>query len=293
MFVEAIERVDSFVRPIASIVRYYGSSEIIPACSTMFFVNEHACAVTCKHVAEQLHKADDIYRNYLTFKGELRTIPRELQTRRQPELEQKYGLRPDRIIRLRNLFTRCVDQFSSIRYHFHPTQDLAVIQFVGYQQILYRSHAFFLRDSGKVRQGKYLCRLGFPFAEFTNYRYNPQLDDIEWTADGRSKTPRFPIDGIITRNRAENGEIVSIEMSTPGLQGQSGGPLFDTNGTIYGMQSMTRHLHLGFDLIDREVVVNGRRQRVTDHPFLHVGDCVHVDVIKKFLRDLSINYYEE
>jgi hypothetical protein len=34
-----------------------------------------------------------------------------------------------------------------------------------------------------------------------------------------------------------------LEMSTLGLMGQSGGPLFDTEGKICGMQFATNHLH--------------------------------------------------
>jgi len=43
------------------------------------------------------------------------------------------------------------------------------------------------------------------------------------------------------------GEIMGIELSTPGLRGQSGGPLFNSEGIICGMQSSTNHLHLGFE----------------------------------------------
>ena len=81
-------------------------------------------------------------------------------------------------------------------------------------------------------------------------------------------------------------------MSTPGLRGQSGGPLFDTTGLIYGMQSATSHLHLGFDIEDHEVLVNGRKRRVSNYPFLNVGRCVHVDVIKAFLREKGVTFYE-
>ncbi|MGV3561212.1 trypsin-like peptidase domain-containing protein [Larkinella arboricola] len=293
MFVEAIERVDPFVRPILSIVRRYGSSEVIPACSTMFFVNEQAYAVTCKHVAEQLIQSETIHQNYLKFQGERRSIMRAPNSaRRLEELEKKYNLRQESIIQIKNQFGSSFDQSSRITYHLHPTQDLAVIHFEGYNQLKYNSCAVFLRDSSKIRQGRSLCRLGYPFPEFTNYRYNAERDEIEWTTDGRTSTPRFPIDGIVTRLRAENNEVVGVEMSTPGLRGQSGGPLFDTNGIIYGMQSSTRHLHLGFDIEDREVIVNGRLTRVSNYPFLNVGQCVHVDIIKKFLRELNIKFYE-
>jgi len=176
----------------------------------------------------------------------------------------------------------------------HPSVDLALIRFKGYKRTLYHSYARFLRDSSQIKPGRSLCRLGYPFPDFTNFRFNPSTDDIEWTAEGRSSSPPFPIDGIVTRLISETtGELSGIEISTPGLRGQSGGPLFDTRGVIYGLQSSTRHLHLGFDIEDREVLVNGRKAKVSNYPFLNVGQCVHVDVIKKFLRERGVKFHEE
>ncbi|MDP5139278.1 MAG: serine protease, partial [Spirosomaceae bacterium] len=84
---------------------------------------------------------------------------------------------------------------------------------------------------------------------------------------------------------------VSIEMSTPGLRGQSGGPLFDTNGQIYGMQFLTSHYHLGFDMQEKEVMINGVPTNISNYPFLHVGWCVHVDRIREFLDEKKIKYF--
>ena len=82
-------------------------------------------------------------------------------------------------------------------------------------------------------------------------------------------------------------------MSTPGLKGQSGGPLFDINGFIYGMQYATNHLHLGFDMKNKEITSEGKKIKVTNQPFLHVGHCVHVDQIKEFLTEHKINFTEQ
>ena len=89
-----------------------------------------------------------------------------------------------------------------------------------------------------------------------------------------------------------NGIITGIELSTPGLRGQSGGPLFDQKGVVYGMQSSTYHVHLGFDIKDKEIRENGRAKKVSNHPFLYLGRCVHVDVIKAFLKEKSTKFYE-
>ena len=293
MFVDAIERIDPFTRPLHSIVRLYGHSDIIPGSATLFFVNEEGCAVTCKHVAELITNADAIYQNHLNFLAERRAIQREKNVAHHlSRLEEKYKLRPETLVRVRNSFINCVDVFREVSIDMHPTQDLAILRFRGYNRTLYRSYATFLRDTSRVKVGRSLCRLGYPFPDFTNFRFNPTTDDIEWTTEGRTASPRFPIDGIITRLLTENGEVTAIEMSTPGLRGQSGGPLFDTNGLIYGMQSATRHLHLGFDIENRDVLVNGRITRVSNYPFLNVGQCVHVDVIKQFLRERGVKYYE-
>lgn len=293
MFVDAIERVDPFTRPLHSIVRLYGHDGIVPGSATLFFVNEQGCAITCKHVAESVAQADSMYQNYRQFQAGRREVLREKDAaKRISQLETRFDLRPDTVIRIRNNFVGCVDQFNELTIDIHPTQDLALLRFKGYQRALYRSYATFLGDSSRIKPGRSLCRLGYPFPEFTNFRYNASSDDIEWTAEGRSASPRFPIDGIVTRLLSEQGGITGIEMSTPGLRGQSGGPLFDTNGLIYGMQSATRHLHLGFDIEDREVLVNGRKSRVSNYPFLNVGQCVHVDVIKAFLRERGVPFHE-
>jgi hypothetical protein len=293
MFVEAIEKVDQYTRPVHFILRYYTGSDIVPGTATLFFVNEDGFAITCRHVARQILYANSIYENYLKFKGELRVFEKDPAFETQKTLlESKYKINSDNPIRILFNFIQCVSSYKGLTIHLHPTQDLAIIQFRDFESKQYQGYAKFLKDTRLVKQGRYLCRLGYPFPEFSNYQYNKNTGDIEWTKGGRINTPSFPIDGIITRHIGGSNEVVGIEMSTPGLRGQSGGPLFDKDGVIYGMQSATRHLHLGFDQINREVVTEGHRKRVSNYPFLNVGQCVHVDVIKQFLREKKIAFHE-
>ena len=70
MFVDAIEKVSGFTRPIMFITRNYNSSEIIPGLGTLFFVNGDGVAVTCKHVANMMLNADKVNANYAAFKKE-------------------------------------------------------------------------------------------------------------------------------------------------------------------------------------------------------------------------------
>jgi hypothetical protein len=72
-----------------------------------------------------------------------------------------------------------------------------------------------------------------------------------------------------------------FETSSPGLRGQSGGPIFDTKGVVWGIQSLTRHFPLGF-----EPTVPGKG--VKEHQFLNVGIGVHAVTIVGLLKKQGI-----
>ena len=293
MFTLAIEKVLQYTRPLHSISRTY-SGMILPGSSTFFFVNDEGVAVTCKHVLQSIIGADLINKSYKDFIAEKRRIPSDGKYKiRMQALETKYKYAKETTIQLKNNFLNCFDAISEIETHAHPTSDLAILKFKGFKNIYYTSHAIFLKDSSKIKQGKSLCRIGFPFPEFNNFKYNENTDDIEWTNTGNPNSPSFPIDGIVTRFLGSpDGRINGIEMSTPGLRGQSGGPLFDVHGLVAGMQFATNHLHLGFDMKDHEIIADGRKTKVSNFPFLHTGLCVHADVIKTFLSENNVAFTE-
>lgn len=208
-------------------------------------------------------------------------------------LEMKYKYSADTIVQIKNTFVDCVDAMSGFTWHVHPKYDLAILKFNDYKTLHYKGYATFLKDTSNIKQGKFLCRLGFPFPEFTNFRYNEITDDIEWTTEGNQSSPRFPIEGMVTRFLVEENQLYGIELSTPGLKGQSGGPLFNEKGIVYGMQFSTKHLHLGFDLVDKEILIDNTVKKISDYSFIHLGQCVHAAIIKQFLAEKNIAFYEE
>jgi len=239
--------------------------------------------------------AENINQTFIKFKSDLEKIPKDNKYKiRLRSLELSYQYTKETTVQLKNNFLNCFDKIEQIICHVHPTLDLAILEFKGFNQLLYSGYAKFLRDSSSIKQGKYLCRTGFPFPEFNNFSHNPQTNDIEWTSSGNPNSPSFPIDGIVTRfiGAPDTQTIIGIEMSTPGLRGQSGGPLFDSEGIVYGMQYATNHLHLGFDIKDQEVVTDGKKSKISNYPFLHVGNCIHVDRIKEFLSQFRIDFKE-
>ena len=294
MFIEAIEKVANFTRPIHTIQRSYAGKQIIPGAATLFFVNEEGYAITCKHVIELLLASDNLAKNYNAFKSERDKLPRDGKYNQYLKgLELKYKFNPEIEIQIKNSFVDCVDSMSGFTWHLHPKADLAILKFNDFNKLLYKDYAIFKRDSSQIRQGEFLCRLGFPFPEFNNFRYNEASDDIEWTNTGVNGSPLFPIEGMVTRFLAEDNKINGIELSTPGLKGQSGGPLFNKYGIIYGMQFSTKHLHLGFDIVEKEIFLNNKIKKVSDYSFIHLGQCIHVDKIKEFLAEINVKFYEE
>ena len=294
MFINAIEEVSKYTRPIHTIMRTYGGKQLIPGAATIFFVNQNGYAITCKHVVELIASADSINQNFNNFKQERQQIINHPKYRQLLKgLELKYKLQPDSIIQIKNNFVDSVDSMSGFTWHLHPTLDLAILKFNDFGKIHYQDCAKFLKEGEHIKQGKFLCRLGFPFPEFSNYTFNTNTDDIEWTTTGVNVSPRFPLEGMVTRFLADpqNG-LYGIELSTPGLRGQSGGPLFDDKGTVCGMQFSTKHLHLGFDLEDKEIMINNNVKKVTDYSFIHLGQCIHVNVIKAFLAEHGVEFFE-
>ena len=292
MFVTAIESAGRFTRAIHTAVRNYGSDLVEAGAATLFFVNAEGWALTCKHVAMVLVESERIAAQRTAFIQELSAGKGGKKMNRPARgLEQKYGFAKGKPFEVLSTFVQCVDQVTSLRITVHPDLDLALLKFEG-GRLLCDAFPVFAARGDELKQGKSLCRLGFPFPEFNNFHYDAATDSTSWTQEGRRDSPRFPLEGMVTRHLAgAGGTVVGFEMSTPGLRGQSGGPAFDVEGRIWGMQSVTNHLDLAFD-VDAEVVREGRRKRVHDSAFLHVGLCVHVNVMKEFMKANNVSFSE-
>lgn len=293
MFVQAIATASAFTRPIHIITRYYLSEEIHPGAATLFFVNADGWALTCKHVGQYLVASEQLAVKLKAFEDDLaaqRGKKKEKQIIR--ELEAKHQFSPKTPVEIRNRFVNCIEVPLNLQIKFHPTLDIALLHFTGFTQLLCANFPLFPRDTTGLKQGKFLCRLGFPFPEFTNYEFDQGKMRMNWTSTGKSTTPQFPIEGMVTRHLLDTtGAVVGFEMSTPGLRGQSGGPAFDIDGKVWGMQCATNHLDLNFD-IKKDVVRDGEIRKVKDYAFLNVGHCVHIDVLKTFMREHDVGFQE-
>ena len=278
MFANAIQKTGEFTRPILTISRFFGSTQVNPGTATLFFVNENGDAVTCRHVAKLVMDAERINRRYEDFKKKRSEHPENAE-----KLAAQYGYNSTVLAEMRHNFVDTVDHFQTLQCVFHPKHDLALIRMGGFTRTLYRGHAVFAKDDHGIQPGDFLCRLGFPFPEFSGYFYDAKEDRIGFDPKGRLITPRFPSEGMFTRHLGgDNGEMIGYELSTPGLPGQSGGPLFNKEGIVYGMQYETKHLPIHFN-------TPGNDQKL----YLNVGHCLSAGIIKKFLSDHGVRYYTE
>jgi hypothetical protein len=143
-------------------------------------------------------------------------------------------------------------------------------------------------DPSNIKPGTSLCKLGFPFVEFKP-TFNETTNLFELPLN-LLPLPLFPIEGIYTRNLQTNDDEGGInakylETSSPGLKGQSGGPIFDMEGDIYAIQSKNVTLPLGFT---GSVKIKGKT--IEENQFLNVGIGVHPETLTYFLNKHKIKF---
>jgi hypothetical protein len=161
--------------------------------------------------------------------------------------------------------------------------DIAVARLEPFDSQAFASEPTFRDTSAEpLAQGASVCLVGFPFHHI-EATFDPDTRGFT-LAPGAFPVPRFAIDGIVARFRrrhlAQDASGLFIQTSSPGLRGQSGGPLLDVRGRIVGIQSHTEHLDLGFDAS----FSNERGERVVERQFLNVGAATHVDEVRSLME---------
>ena len=291
MFANAIERVGEYTRPFIYIARNYGDTVVMPHSSTMFFVNDEGFAVTTRNVARTILTSPNVNAKYAQFKQIIKQLPND---GRRPSAIKKqemiFGYTKGVTVNVKCNFKNCVSPITEITCHVHKKYDVAIIHFKGFDSKHYNGHAIFADNANSVRPGEMLCRLGFPFPEVSGAIYNGLTDDIEWGDPGSVNTPRFPTEGMVTRHVGINGVVAGIELSTPGIKGQNGAPLFDKEGVVYGMYTETRRLSMGYSFDEKGMPCQGK----DPHPsYIYIGHCLSGEIIKSFLDENNVKYFTQ
>ena len=103
---------------------------------------------------------------------------------------------------------------------------------------------------------------------------------IEEGDDSALAAPLFN-SGIISQIR-DGPDMRCIITSSAGMKGQSGGPLFDSEGYVIGMQTLTRCVPLGYSGANDDGVMK---------PLMSIeGMALHIDSMRRFLDAAGISY---
>ncbi|XMB71699.1 hypothetical protein RJI07_06195 [Mycoplasmatota bacterium WC30] len=284
MFVNQIKNAIKYTKQLRTITRKFNSKKVNKGVATLIAVNDEGWLITCKHVALNIVTADKLHGKYLKYKNDCASGQYDIS-----QLNKKYGYKESSICQLKNQFFNVfTGKASGFNVHFHDTLDIALIKIDGDIKMLCSNYPVF--SSKNVESGQYLCKLGFPFAEFTCIEYDSAKDDIGFTETGTVQSPYFPLDGMVTRRIADKGKIIGFEMSTPGIKGQSGGPIFDRDNIIWGMQYQTRHLDLDFKMIkkiDRPEGVESSEE----YAFMNVGLGISSVELINFMNKFNVKHH--
>jgi hypothetical protein len=288
MFAKAYELASCFTRPVVTSMRFYDKSV---GCSVGAFVvlNGEGWIITVAHLW-------DSYRAFIQSTRALKAYERQLEAIRQDQTlttKQK-----NKKLRQTNPKPRWITNHSfwwswdgvTIKdVKALPEGDIIVGRLEPFDKTTVKAYPIIKDPSKGLNLGTSLCKLGYPFHQITA-SFDEEKNEFK-IAPGVLPLPRFPIEGIYTRNavagKSKDGkyEIKFLETSSPGLRGQSGGPIFDTKGTVWAIQCRTHHFSLGFS---PKVKKNGKV--VEENQFLNVGLGIHPELVVAFLTDNRISF---
>ena len=136
--------------------------------------------------------------------------------------------------------------------------------------------------------GTSVCRLGFSFIEVRS-EFNEQNKTFT-IPPGVLPLAFYPTDGMHTRDivegTTEDGfERAFVDTTTPSFKGQSGGPLFDSEGRIYGLNVRTQIRRLDFDQI-----LQPRDELIPEKQYANFGQAVHVRTLIQIMKKNNVEF---
>ncbi|MBI2516801.1 MAG: trypsin-like peptidase domain-containing protein [Opitutae bacterium] len=286
MFATALASVRQFTKPvIISIRRFDGTVE----CGIGAFVllNDQGWIATAAHLFDASTEKEKHDKDVLEYNAKRAAIESNTKLFPKQKARELANLRPDPKWITDLAYWWAKDSHKIQVCHFLKNADIAVAQLGGFQAADHKVYPKLMNPTG-MKPGTSVCRLGYPFHNATAVFDESQK--VFQIAASVFPIPEFPNEGIFTRHlliQTPTGitNLKLIETSSPGLRGQSGGPIFDQYGNLWGIQSRTEHLPLGFS---PSVVVGGKN--VVEHQFMHVGRGYHVETLIGVLKEKGVPF---
>lgn len=287
MFRNACAIARDFTWPIVISCRMM-NGRCVASIGTCVVINDKGWIITAGHILTEIQRLADSEQKTRDLENQIKAVNAEAsmaRDERRRRLKKIGPPRPEDTDRSGVWFGR--DGVIMKEGYRLPLADIGVARLEPYDPSWVLRHPVFKDPSKNFEPGTSLCRMGFPF-----HRITPMWDETKAGFQlplGSVPLPLFPIEGIFTRT----AEIIlapgpgspaaippfplrMVETSSVGIPGQSGGPIFDTEGRIWGIQSSTSSFPLELKTPEKQ--------------YLNVGLGVHPDTIFGFLEEQKIEY---
>ena len=297
MFSTAVPIATGFTRPmvISSRTAQGACATTIGACVV---VNRAGWILTAGHLLEIVRRQQESARRHEGYRGNVVEFHRDTAADKR---FRKRGVRTfqrpaESTVRNHSVWWG-TDGASLVDAKIVPAADLAFGRLDPFDPASVPRYPVLKDPSRGYAPGRSLCKLGYPL-----HQIEPVFDEAANTftlPPGSVPLPALPLEGMFTRivntrvpgSGDRDGDAdpsLFIETSTPSLIGQMGGPVFDAEAVVWGIQSHTMHHSLGF----RPPVPGGRQGQV-EHQFLNTGLAVHASVVRGVLDAAGVEYESE
>ena len=287
MFAKALKSVSVYTHPVIISTRLY-DGKVGGGCATFIILNEEGWILTAAHVLNVLRNSQKDETARLEYEKKKSAIESNPGLNTKQKKKRLKLLTPNKHWITNSSYWWGKGGVTIKEFVLDEMADLAAGRLEPFDSKSISVYPTFKNPNGELLVGTSLCKLGFPFHEIkVTFDENKNSFQI---APGVLPMPRFPIDGIHTRvaiyiDKKSKREVKFIETSSPGLRGQSGGPIFDIYGNVWGLQSRTSHFPLGFS----PKVKKGGKE-VEENQFMNVGLGTHVEEIVRFLTSKKIKF---
>lgn len=278
MFADACAKAKHYARPVIEVMRTVDGS-ITSSVGTFIIINREGWVISSGH----------IFDSFVRFQTDQRKLKELNDMRESNPGAEVMDPAPD-TIRNHSLWWGWDGVFLN-DVTVYRQLDLSIGRLMNFNPSMVDEYPV-LGDPDRTRCGMSLCRLGYPFMHFDT-GFDEKLNAFKISRVNSSEMI-FPNECMCTRHirkgRSKDGKVDLdyIETSTPGLRGQSGGPIVDVKGFLRAMQVSTASFPLDF-----HPVANYNGQQVVESQFLNVGLGVDVSVIRKLLDERNIRYSYE
>ena len=278
MYKKSIKENSRYLIPFIEGIKYYGKDQIEHNLGTMMVLNKNGDILTCKHIANEFIANLELGEKYKNIIKEINNVKNDKELKK---IEEKYQINKDSVVLSNINLPFNVDGRVQIDIKVHKYLDLAIIRF---KDIKFNMDNYPIFSKNLPEQGQSICKLGFAFPEYDFFEYSKKQENIVMKKNIVANFPLFPLDGIVTRHiMDDNQELSMFEMSTPGLGGQSGGPIFNPDGIVYGIQSMTKYMKLPLNLINSN-------DKIDINPYISLGVGISSVEIIKLLEENKIDF---